>query len=476
MPKIAVVLIVKNEEDLLSRCLDSVKGFDELIICDTGSDDKTVEIAKGYTDKVYTDYTWEDSFCKARNHALSKVPDDIDWILSMDADEFLVTDVDGVYKTVDNYSDKRALDVTLIDERTGGTHWFPRLFKHDKGVYWINDAHNLLNIAGEAKTGVEIVYGYSPAHKKDPDRTMRILLKSLEDDPTQAREKYYLAKEYKQRGWWQKAIDMFEKYVKESDFLRERDDAYLQMARCYSKLGKYNEACDSAWEAIKSNANFKEALLFIADSMGPMNKERWLSFAELADNRYVLFNRTDKDEKGSDYYDKLFEGNNDMSRYENIHDKIAELVGKKTVLDIGCGLAKLADKIKNYAGFDFSEYAIEQAQKKYPKATLWVGDAYDKENYEMSSKKDRVYICTEVLEHVDDKKVVENIPSGSRLIFSVPSFDDPSHLRRYTEDVIKMRLPVNVKEVYRFDWNGDKWVQGIEPSNNYILLVDSTVK
>jgi len=58
MVTIGASLIVKNEEVMLSQCLESLKGFDEIVIVDTGSTDKTIEIAKKYTDKVYTDFIW----------------------------------------------------------------------------------------------------------------------------------------------------------------------------------------------------------------------------------------------------------------------------------------------------------------------------------------------------------------------------------------------------------------------------------
>jgi Glycosyltransferases involved in cell wall biogenesis len=72
MVTISLCMIVKNEEAVLRRCLDSVKEtVDEIIIVDTGSVDKTKEIAAEYTPKVY-DFVWIDDFSAARNEAFSK--------------------------------------------------------------------------------------------------------------------------------------------------------------------------------------------------------------------------------------------------------------------------------------------------------------------------------------------------------------------------------------------------------------------
>ncbi len=80
-------MIVKNEEDNLKRCLDPIKDLmDEIIIVDTGSSDRTKEIAREYTDKVY-DYEWEDDFSAARNYAFSFATGD--YIYSADADEVI---------------------------------------------------------------------------------------------------------------------------------------------------------------------------------------------------------------------------------------------------------------------------------------------------------------------------------------------------------------------------------------------------
>ena len=92
--KLSAALIVKNEKDHIQTVLTSIQGVDEIVVCDTGSTDNTVELAKRYTDKVFVDYVWNDDFAEARNHALSKCTGD--WVLSIDGDEIL--EEDGVEK------------------------------------------------------------------------------------------------------------------------------------------------------------------------------------------------------------------------------------------------------------------------------------------------------------------------------------------------------------------------------------------
>ena len=87
MASISVCMIVKNEEAVLARCLDSLKGIaDEIVIVDTGSTDRTKEIASLYTSRIY-DFTWIYDFAAARNFAFSKAT--CDYIYSADADEVL---------------------------------------------------------------------------------------------------------------------------------------------------------------------------------------------------------------------------------------------------------------------------------------------------------------------------------------------------------------------------------------------------
>ena len=89
MPTLSVCLIVKNEEAFLERCLSSIEGVaDEIIVVDTGSSDRTEEIARGFTSLVYQ-FEWCDDFSKARNEAIKYATKD--WVLFLDADETIAS-------------------------------------------------------------------------------------------------------------------------------------------------------------------------------------------------------------------------------------------------------------------------------------------------------------------------------------------------------------------------------------------------
>ena len=87
MATFSLCMIVKNEEAVLERCLESLKGlFEEIVIVDAGSTDSTKAIAAKYTDKIY-DFQWINDCAAARNYAFSLCS--MDYNYSADADEVL---------------------------------------------------------------------------------------------------------------------------------------------------------------------------------------------------------------------------------------------------------------------------------------------------------------------------------------------------------------------------------------------------
>lgn len=467
--KLSVAVIAKNESESIGRCLASVKDADEIVVVDTGSTDKTVEIAKSFGARVFSDYQWRDNFAEARNHAISKCTGD--WIFTIDSDNRLVEGIAAVKQEIQRAESAKVKTVSikvLFEDGNRFSHWLPFLFKRDPEIYWKGAVHNHLTRDDKFYSNISISCWHSPSHKNDPDRSFRILKREMAAHADElVREKFYLAREYYSRRDFEIALYWYAEYIKKAYWGPEMADAYLTMARCCWNLQMGDQARAYCLTAIGIDANFKEALLFMGEMSGPKNRDRWMLFSETANDQDTLFVRTKLEWKAEDY-DKQFTADSDMSRYEEIHKEISSIVGDATVLDIGCGVGALGKHVKNYSGFDFSSEAVKIAG--HP--NVWVGSAYDKSNFNGAA----VYCCTEVLEHLDDLKVIGNIPSGKRVIFSVPSFDDPSHVRTFTEDSMRRRYKevFDIQKVTRFNWRDDrKWDKTIPFTNSHILLVEA---
>lgn len=147
MITISLCMIVKNEERVLRRCLESVKELmDEIIIVDTGSTDGTKKIASEYTDKIY-DFKWIDDFSAARNFSFSKATKD--YIYVADADEVLDSEnflefmkikecmMDEIEIVQMKYINENA-DNNLQNSRT---EYRPKLFKRLRTFTWIDPIH-----------------------------------------------------------------------------------------------------------------------------------------------------------------------------------------------------------------------------------------------------------------------------------------------------------------------------------------------
>jgi hypothetical protein len=362
---------------------------------------------------------------------------------------------------------KRTVSIRIcIGERF--SHYLPYLFKRDPMIYFVGAVHNHLTRDAWNLSTLTYSCWFSPSHGKDPGRSLRILKRVNVEDSSLVREKYYLAREFFYHAQHTEAIEWFEKYLAmKPTHAAELADAYLFMSKCYWKLQQGDLAREAAAKAVNVNTNFREAILWLAEISGPVNRERWLEFAEGADNSNVLFRR-EKSEWKPEQYDAQFKADSDMSRYEEIHREIGRIVSQESVLDIGCGVAALAKHVPNYVGFDFSPEAVKIAN--HP--GVRVGDAYDKANYNGVDW----YVATEILEHLDDLRMVKNFPAGQKILFSVPSFADKSHLRVYNEAVVRRRFGemLNVHWVKRFNWRDRRWQPGGLPTRDYILLVEAT--
>lgn len=168
MISISLCMIVKNEEAVLARCLDTVADLvEEIVIVDTGSQDATKEIASRYTDRIY-DFEWIDDFSAARNFAFSKAG--MEYIYSADADEVL--DQENRDRFLD-LKESLLPEVEIVQMKYGNQLQFgtvynfdeeyrPKLFKRLRNFVWEDPIHEMVRLQPVVFDS-EIVITHMPA-------------------------------------------------------------------------------------------------------------------------------------------------------------------------------------------------------------------------------------------------------------------------------------------------------------------------
>lgn len=217
-PTISACMIVKNEEEFLPNCLNSIKDVvDEIIIVDTGSTDNTVTIAKEFKAKVHH-HTWNDSFSEARNHCLNHASGD--WILQIDADEELEqADIPKLRLAI---SDNRYNGIIIVIQSIikDGLHTFyhPRIFRRGKGFYK-DIIHEQTIIEGERlPTEIRLYHhGYNLDEKKMRIKWQRIthlLKKQIAQNKHDSFAWFNLIRNYRIQDLFQDGINTGEEALK----------------------------------------------------------------------------------------------------------------------------------------------------------------------------------------------------------------------------------------------------------------------
>lgn len=196
-PRLSVCLIARDEEAHIGRCLDSVRQIaDEIILVDTGSRDRTKEIAREKGAVVH-ECQWADDFSQARNETLKYVTGD--WVLVLDADEVLAPDAGESIRQ--EIAERRAIGFRLPLENEGadewGTAYVPRLFRNAPGLFYVGRIHEQIFSSVEVRRrqwGMEnhlgtsrlIHFGYSEEMTRDRDkvaRNLKLLRLAVEEIP-----------------------------------------------------------------------------------------------------------------------------------------------------------------------------------------------------------------------------------------------------------------------------------------------------
>jgi glycosyltransferase involved in cell wall biosynthesis len=256
---ISLCMIVKNEERVIERCLSSVKPIvDEIVIVDTGSTDRTKEIAKTFTDHLF-DYKWVDDFSDARNFAFSKATKD--YILWLDADDIITEEnIEKFLLLKQNLSfdvDAVAMAYHLTFDNEGKPNFSSRrnrLVKREKQFKWYGFVHEYLEVSGRIiDSDVAIVHKKESGHS---DRNLRIYEKALEDGKQfSPRDKYYYANECMDHSMYDKAIKWYQEFLDEGNgWVEDNIEACGKMADCYIHLQKWPDAISSCLRSYNYDA------------------------------------------------------------------------------------------------------------------------------------------------------------------------------------------------------------------------------
>lgn len=264
---LSLAMIVKDEEDCIKRCLDSIMNLvEEIVIVDTGSTDKTIEICRSYNNAQVFSYPWNNNFAEARNFGLDKVTGD--WVLWLDADEEVAGGDRDQLNHPTLFDDYDALSVPLINfygERVDFDQFAqiaqPRLFRNHMGFRFENKIHEWLNVSSAyEKNRVGFLdlkiyhYGYMDSQVENKQKSIRnvnLLLQELEEDKSHAWTHYYLAMEYYRRRDFKKAFE----HVNQSISMFIKNGTIPPPSMLYSL--KYSilietGSWEGAWPSIKS--------------------------------------------------------------------------------------------------------------------------------------------------------------------------------------------------------------------------------
>lgn len=279
MATLSLAMIVRNEELTLRRVLECAKPFcDELIVVDTGSTDRTIEIAKECGAQVYR-FEWIDDFAAARNFSFSKCS--CEWILWLDADDFLPPETIEIGKKIKAELLERA-EVDCVfgtyiyaKDAEGKPHLTQsreRFLRRSANPTWEGRIHEIVRGCENAFVRCpEFVVHHDTAKENEPrkaGRNLTIYEKYLNVETASTRDLYLYAGELRAVKQFEKAAEVYKKYLEKwpadmYDLFEEPYVVHIDLAETYRQLGRPRDAIETAVKAVAYNGSRAEAYALI---------------------------------------------------------------------------------------------------------------------------------------------------------------------------------------------------------------------
>ncbi len=250
--KISVYAIAKNEEKFAHRWARSMSEADEIIVLDTGSEDKTVEILSSFPKvRVFREKVSPWRFDTARNMSLRKVSDDTDYCVCTDLDEIFTTGWrENLEKVLTEHPDRVSYRYVWSFNKDGSENTVFNLDKIHKrqGFIWTHPVHEVLTFTENRQPitvfADNVELQHYPDEKKSRGIYLPLLELSVKEAPEDDRNMHYLGREYMFYGRYDEAIRTFRKHLslEGAKWKDERCASLRYMARCFQALQKPSEA------------------------------------------------------------------------------------------------------------------------------------------------------------------------------------------------------------------------------------------
>ena len=264
--EISLCMIVRNEEESLGRCLDSVRdAVDEIIIVDTGSTDRTKEIASLYTDRIY-DYAWCDDFSAARNKAFSYASKP--FLMWMDADDVLEgSELPKLLALRERLAEE--VDAVMLPYHCGtrpdGTPELvferERILRRGAGFRFSGVVHEAITLRGNIIRGDAAIRHLGEHSEESARRNLALYERAMERGMRMTpRDQYYYARELMANGLTVRAEQAFSLFLHMNGWTENVRDAHVQRGHCLKKLGRTAEAKEAYLAAIGMGVPRGEAL------------------------------------------------------------------------------------------------------------------------------------------------------------------------------------------------------------------------
>ncbi|MGL6106768.1 FkbM family methyltransferase [Romboutsia sp.] len=332
---ISACLIVKNEEKHIKRCLDSIKDIvDEIIVVDTGSTDKTIEIAKEIGAKIYH-HKWEKNFSKARNVSLEKAT--MDWILYIDADEEIREEdrkrIKGILNNNLNYEGFYVRVLNIIEGKCSYEAAGVRLYKNNPKYRFKGKLHEQIINSIKEMRGLESIketdivfyhYGYD-GNMSNLDKKNKRNIDILESYEEKDKDAYYyfvLGNEYGKIDEYKKAIGAYKKSLNNMDLEKYQYTYYpslvMNIVKVLNNEKRFNDTINFIKKIKETTPGYKD--LYFMECMSWIQCGKF-SRAKESLEEYINCNEEQKYDYPISHFENQYNINLMRDKLENLSIK-----------------------------------------------------------------------------------------------------------------------------------------------------------